>query len=370
MLPGMRMLFVDDETAVLEGLERGLLDVVDDACELAFASSGAEALVLMAAEPFDVLVTDMRMPCMDGAALLERVQALYPETVRLVLSGQMDPDTALRSTVHAHQFMGKPSTAQDVYAVATTSFGMRGKLDCAVFRRAVGSIDRLPVVPAVYRELDAELSRSETSVRRVAAIVEGDPALAMKLLQLANSAFFGGGRTVTSVGDAVGRIGTGLVRALALTGAFESDRVHARELEGFQRVALAVALQARDLVPAHAEAAFTAGLLVECGSLVIAMTTPEDYAEVQIYAQHEGVPIHVAEQAVWGVDHAAIGEYLLALWGLPTPIVDAIAHHHADPASVEWAPVSAAVRSAVDRVDGREPDPVLALALASSPRGR
>jgi HD-like signal output (HDOD) protein len=349
----MRMLFVDDETAVLEGLERGLMDVVDESCELAFAASGVEALGMMASQHFDVVVTDMRMPSMDGAAFLEQVQSLYPETVRLVLSGQMDPDTAVRATVHAHQFMSKPSTAKDVYAVATTSFAMRTRLDCEAFRRAVGSIDRLPVVPEVVRELDAELRKPETSVRRIAAIVEGDAALAMKLLQLANSAFFGCGRKVTSVGDAVGRIGTGLVRALAMTGAFASDRVHARELEGFQRHGLAVGVQARALLPAHADAAFTAGLLVECGSMVIAMTAPEDYVEVQIYAKTERVAIHVAEQAVWGVDHAAIGEYLLALWGLPGDIVDAVARHHADPAQGEWSPVSAAVRRAVDLVDGR-----------------
>ena len=83
-----------------------------DECELVFATSGGEALQLMATEPFDVIVTDMRMPGMDGAQLLEEVSRIHPKTVRIVLSGQADQDSMFRAVRTTHQYLSKPCNAE------------------------------------------------------------------------------------------------------------------------------------------------------------------------------------------------------------------------------------------------------------------
>lgn len=368
----MRVLFVDDEERVLEGLERALMGVVDDDCELAFASSGAQALELLAAEPFDVVVTDMRMPVMDGAALLERVYALHPDTVRLILSGQMEPEAALRASTHAHQFLSKPSTAESIYALLRSTDRLRGLMSSKVFRGAVGRVDQLPPLPEVYRALQAELERPEVAMRRISAIIERDPGFVAKLLKMANSAFFAGPRKITSLGDAVTRLGVGVIQALALAMVFDSPQgssaLGRHDLRKLQDHSLEVAMMARRLAPAQGDTVFTAALLAECGALVLALGVPEDTVALWTKADAEGRPRHEAEREAWGVDHAAIGAYLLSLWGLPESIVEAVARHHAVSGESGWQPTSAAVRVATALVDGEVPEPALVALIGAEER--
>lgn len=108
MEPGMRrVLFVDDEPSLLSALRR-LLHRERYRWAMTFLPDGQAALDAMQDEPFDVVVTDMRMPIMDGVALLQQVHQLYPRTALLVLSGYADP-TATLSAVHlARQILLKP----------------------------------------------------------------------------------------------------------------------------------------------------------------------------------------------------------------------------------------------------------------------
>jgi DNA-binding NtrC family response regulator len=92
----LRILFVDDEPHLLDGLRRALRPIRRE-WNTAFAGGGEEALVVLAREPFDVIVTDMRMPGMDGAALLHEVVERYPNMLRLVLSGQSDLESVAKS---------------------------------------------------------------------------------------------------------------------------------------------------------------------------------------------------------------------------------------------------------------------------------
>lgn len=91
-----RIIFVDDEPCVLSGLERMLFDREDE-WEMVFVSSGKEAIAAFEEQPFDVIVTDMRMPEMDGAQLLIIVQERWPVSVRIILSGQAEKEAVLRS---------------------------------------------------------------------------------------------------------------------------------------------------------------------------------------------------------------------------------------------------------------------------------
>lgn len=112
----LRVLFVDDEVKVLEGLERMLRPMRRD-WSMTFAPGGEEALEQLAAHDFDVLVTDIRMPGVDGAELLSRVTDQHPGVVRLVLSGQSDSEIAIRSTGLAHEYLSKPCPADVLKAV-------------------------------------------------------------------------------------------------------------------------------------------------------------------------------------------------------------------------------------------------------------
>src|SRR5919204_1757148 len=103
----MRVLFVDDEPRVLDALRR-LLRQRRDEWEMGFVTSGAEALERLSAEPVDIVISDMRMPGMDGAELLTRVRSEHPSVVRMVLSGHSEQEASMRVLQVAHQYLSKP----------------------------------------------------------------------------------------------------------------------------------------------------------------------------------------------------------------------------------------------------------------------
>src|SRR5918912_3063921 len=135
----MRVLFVDDEPRVLDGLRR-MLRTKRHQWQMRFAASGAEALAVLAGEPADVLVTDMRMPEMDGAALLAQVRERYPRIVRMVLSGHSDRDASMRALEVAHQFLNKPCDAATLTDTIERAVALHGQLDREAVRRAVGQV--------------------------------------------------------------------------------------------------------------------------------------------------------------------------------------------------------------------------------------
>jgi DNA-binding NtrC family response regulator len=105
-----RILFVDDEPQVLGCLLR-LLDREGGRWEMVFASSGQRALHELARQWFDVVVTDMRMPEIDGATVLHAVAEQSPETLRILLTGYADDEALARVRPVVHQLLEKPCSA-------------------------------------------------------------------------------------------------------------------------------------------------------------------------------------------------------------------------------------------------------------------
>ena len=138
-----KILFVDDEPMVLQGLRR-MLRSLAGGWDMTFVESGAEALEQLAATPFDVVVTDMRMPVMKGAELLERVRTLHPRAIRLILSGQSSEETMLASVGPAHQFLAKPCDANRLKDTVRRACALRGLLDNVNLQRLLSQLGSLP----------------------------------------------------------------------------------------------------------------------------------------------------------------------------------------------------------------------------------
>ena len=199
----VRLLLVDDERNILEGLQR-LLRPLRAEWEVRTAGSAREALSMLEQQPADVVVSDMRMPEMDGAAFLARVKDRFPSVVRIVLSGQTDPQAALRVVPVAHQFLSKPCEP----AVLLETLGRVGNALKALGDERVGAalgggVGSLPPAPAVWVALTEMLRDENVSAARVGGLLEGDPAIAAKLLQLTNSPFFGLRRRISNIVGAV-----------------------------------------------------------------------------------------------------------------------------------------------------------------------
>jgi HD-like signal output (HDOD) protein/CheY-like chemotaxis protein len=329
-----RILFVDDEPKVLEGLE-DLLARHRRKWEMCFAPGGAAALERMRQSPFDVIVTDMRMPEMDGATLLRIVKDDHPGTVRFVLSGHSEMEATMRTVPVAHQFLHKPCDADILEKAVERACDLQSITSDVGIRKVVGKLQRLPSLPTVYAALQRTLADEKSGAKDVARIIEQDIGMSAKVLQLVNSAFFGLGRRITTILDAVVYLGSGMVQKIVLaTEVFKASKPGScggLSIEALRDHSVLTAGIAQRILGADrklAEDAWAAGLLHDVGKLVLASELPDHLTSAMALAAKTGQTPWQAEQKIYGVSHAEVGAYLLGLWGLPYPIVEAVAYHH------------------------------------------
>jgi HD-like signal output (HDOD) protein len=332
-----RILFVDDERAVLDSL-RDLLRKERTRWDMAFAASGKEALELLAASAFDIVVTDMRMPGMDGAQLLTRVKADYPSITRIVLSGHADRDSLNRAISIAHQFLSKPCEGAVLRSTIERVHALRLRVESDAVKAVVGRVDQLPSIPRTYQALTMVAGDPSKGLVDVARVIESDTAMSAKVLQLVSSSYFGARREVRSIQQAISLLGVELLKALALTAnafAVAAETEAARiSLEKLQQQSIACARAAKLMAPpALAEEAFTAALVHDIGKLVLVLGA-------------------IDEDSL-GVTHAEIGGYLLGLWGLPLPILEAVAYHHTPSSVVDDRRELVAIVHAADALVGQ-----------------
>ena len=328
------ILFVDDEPMILAGLQR-LLRAHRNEWDMTFAGSGAEALALFDTKSFDAVVTDMRMPAMDGAKLLELVRERSPGTIRIVLSGYFESATALRAVPVAHQYLAKPCDPRKLREAIERSCGMASLLPDEALRRVVGAIGGLPALPRTSALLAAALENPDVPLGEIGRIVEHDVAITAKLMQLVNSAFFCLPYRVTSVRGAVSYLGLDTLKQLVLSIELFRTMRPRQATAGFSLTAfeehshLTASIAAR--LPA-AEAVVAAGVVAsvlhDAGKLVLAAHLPHEFEKALAASRIEQRPVHVVEMEQMGTTHADIGAYLLGLWGLSGAVVDAVCRHH------------------------------------------
>jgi HD-like signal output (HDOD) protein len=329
-----RILFVDDESKILDGIRR-LLYSQRSRWEMEFALGGEAALQACEAGSFDVVVTDMRMPGMDGATLLGHIRDRFPDTARIILSGYSEAELAIRAVPVAHRFLAKPCNAIDLQSTIDRVCLLQDLLSTPEIRRVVGSIGELPSLSRTYLCLAEAVRDPNTSIGHVAEIIEDDVAMSAKVLQLVNSAFFGLAQTVTSLPDAATYLGMETIKNLALASeAFRvfvpGSRIPKSFCESVQRRAQRVAAiaGALPLERKTREVTVVAALLHDIGSLVLASVMPDQFCSAHALAAERGCALFEAEEELLGISHAEIGAYLLGLWGIPNQAVEAIAYHH------------------------------------------
>jgi HD-like signal output (HDOD) protein/CheY-like chemotaxis protein len=326
----IRLMFVDDEDRILDGLRRSMHSMRAE-WSMRFANSGPEALLQLSMEPADVVISDMRMPTMDGAQLLAEVKRLYPQAIRFILSGHSESESIIRATRSAHRYLSKPCDAQSLRAAIARASSLKKLLNNDVLAAMVGSVDTLPTPPTTYMQLRDLLRDPEAAITDVVDVLQKDIGLTTKVVKLANSGFFGSRQSVQSIERAVSIVGTDAISALVLgkelydanspvKPGFSLERLgqHSFEVAAWAR---AVALH-EGLSQGVAERAFLAGVLHDIGRLIFAMSpTGPNAAHSLERAASDGALKSVAH-------HAAAGAYLLGLWAFPEAIVEAVLWHH------------------------------------------
>jgi HD-like signal output (HDOD) protein len=326
-----QILFVDDDQNVLDGL-RNLLRKQRGVWDMTFALGGKAALEEMSRLSVDVIVSDMRMPGMDGAELLKQVKEAYPQTARIILSGHAEREAIARVIRVAHQFLAKPADANTVRTVIERTCNYLTLMRDESIRRVVGAMDNLPSLPKTYWELVRIADDPGKGIADLVKVVETDPGMSLKVLQLVNSAYFGLAQRTESISKAVSYLGIENLKGLLMTAhVFGADgpRVEGLSLDNMRDEAVLTANLAREIVRDRrkADSAFAAGLVHDVGKLVLARDPSKRYADVLRKARETGQGIAVVEKAEFGFTHGVVGAYLLGVWGVPFLLAETVAYH-------------------------------------------
>ncbi len=331
-----RLLFVDDNPNLLMGLKRSLHSM-EEQWEMEFAESGAAALQIMD-RPFDIVVSDMRMPGMTGLEFLNIVQERYPQTVRILLSGQSDRLSILDSAVKAHQYLAKPFDARQLKALLSQTIALGDLLENTALKSFIAKLRSIPSLPTLYMEVVDELHASDPSPSRIGALIARDMGMTAKILQVANSVAYAAHAEVTQPDQAVLHLGVDTIQSLVLSLSIFSSLSSKQQADYSAETLWRHSNLTGELCRAIARAEginaasrgvyLSAGLLHDIGKLIISSTEPGLHRMIADLSRTEGRQDWEVEKQILGCTHAEVGAYLLGIWGLPFPIVEAVAWHH------------------------------------------
>ena len=304
-----QILFVDDEPMVLKGLQRTLRKMRAE-WDMAFTSSGKQALEILGQRPMDVIVSDLKMPEMDGMQLLTEVKARHPRVVRIVLSGHLEHEMTLQSVQFAHQTLSKPCDAEILKQTLAKLFALRDILADEAVKKIVSQIESLPSLPAIYSEIIEEMQSKDPSISNVGDIISKDLSMTAKILQVVNSVFFGLSRKISSPQEAVVLLGLETIKALVLSvkifAEFSQKKFAWFNIDELFSHSISVSTYAKTIVKNEKlgqnliNNALMAGLLHDLGKLILATNFQEPYKEVLTAARG-------ADRNLWDLEYEAFG---------------------------------------------------------------
>lgn len=328
-----KILFVDDEQQIIDGIRRIFYPFKNE-WDIFYALSGEEALKIIDNNTINVVVTDMRMPGMNGAELLFQVKKNHPETIRIILSGHSDEELIMKSVNVAHQFLLKPCETSILIETIRKTFYVRVHLRNENLIKLINGIEELPEMPEVIIKIEDECSKPSISINKVASLISEDIGLSAKILQVVNSAFFGLPTKIADLEQAVSFLGLNTVRALILFLKLHRVENYKTDFASFIKEVLQHSLivanytrmiyeyETRNTI--IGKEAFAAGMLHDVGKLAL-LKHPEYKALLDGKSRQS---LHKIEYEKFNVTHADVGAYLLAIWNIPNNIVEAVAFHH------------------------------------------
>lgn len=331
-----RILFVEDDDTIRQNYQ-AMFEQSGGKWEVTTAADGETALELLKNSSFDIIASDMQMPGMNGIELLTEVRRLHPHLPRIILSGMGDQAVAANSLNCTHIFIAKPFEFKTLFAALDRIASLDAFLQDEKLRILASMMRQLPSFPMIYLKIIEEIESPKSSIQGIAKIITQDPGITAKVLQVANSAVFGFSQTISDPVEAVQQLGMSTVRSITLSAQVYSS-LSARSSKHFSAdalwnhlnrcAALASQIMRSERRPiSEVEDAFTAGMLHDIGLLMLADSLPHELDEVLLIGKREKIPLREAEIAIFGAPHTALAAYLLGLWGLPAPIVEAVAFH-------------------------------------------
>ncbi len=331
-----KILFVDDDPNILLGLKR-LLHSHRHEWDMTFVNSGEEALEKLEAEPFEIIVSDLRMPGTTGVMLLDKVKAQYPDVIRFILSGHGDTDMIIQSVGVAHQFLAKPCDADIFQTAIARALQLRELFKSEKLLSIVKDGSSLPTLPELFQQLTEALQSPNSTADEIATIISKDVSSTAKILQLVNSAFFGLSRHIDSISQAVALLGAETINNIVLVtqvfDQFDESKIADFNIRKIYSHSLAVGTSASRIMKAMmndrklTDEAMLAGMVHDLGKLVLINSDNEEWKQLYLNRQHSDIPLYEQEKKIMGITHSEVGAYLIGLWGLSNKVLEAVAYH-------------------------------------------
>ena len=211
-----------------------------------------------------------------------------------------------------------------------------GRLDLDALVAEIGELRPLGSTARQILQITAE---DRFSAYELANVIAADQALTAKMLRLANSAYYGFARRITTMRDAVVLLGFREVRSSTIASCV-IDAVRASrhiDYERFWHYSVSVGMLAEVIARAErhqADEAFTAGVVHNIGRLALDQHRPALFGEAIAYAEQQQITVHEAERQLFGFTDADLGGALARAWDFPPPLADAVANHHLNPAAL------------------------------------
>jgi putative nucleotidyltransferase with HDIG domain len=335
-MKALKVIFIDDQVFLLNAIERIVRKAATN-WDVRYFDAARSALAWMEENPVDVVVTDMRMPLMDGVQFLDVVRLRFPNVIRFILSGCTHTDRTLDAIRVAHQYFVKPFSTRNLIEALELTHTLYKRIRNPGLQGIIASVDRIPTPRRVFYEISEALDHPDSRIDDIAQIIERDTGVSSKVLQVVNSAFFGQSNPVMDIREAVAILGYEAIRSLVLIVGIASD--HKEVLGGlisidlFSDHCMEVARYCRWMGKQlgysvqDQNTLFTIGLLHDIGRLLIIKKYAELYTEHGLTENPYTTKLHISQFEKLAEDHAGIGAALIALWGLPPRIVNTIAFY-------------------------------------------
>lgn len=308
----MKVLFVGSINCMPEALESELA-THGLSWALTRTSDGKSALQELTTENYSVVLAESQLNDMTGTEVLSLVANTQPKVVRILLDRgdcRIDMSAAL---MVAHRILAWPPDVELLIDTLSSIAELNEFLNSNQLLECVGGIGALPPAPRLYMALGRALSESKSDAAQIAALVEQDPAISAKVLQVCKSAYFVTSHNVANVRAAITRLGMQTVRSVVLASEVFSGGKTNFDRDEMQRRAMFASTLARRILPGSShDLAATGALLSEVGLLVPGVIDERNRS---------------MESGSKRLGHCEAGAGLLGLWGLPLPIVEAVYSH-------------------------------------------
>jgi len=299
------VLFVDDEPNILRAVRRQVRHYRNE-WDLHFAYGGVDAVKAITRETIDIVVTDMRMPEVDGSKLLEWISGHQPQIIRIVLSGEAKLDEIYRIVGRSHRFLAKPCPPEAIISVIkdVVDAQLHDQLENGVFELSM--LDKLATPSNTFDDLQSALDSDEPALEDVAQIISRDPSLSLRLLQLSNSAYFKQPISTCNMRRAVSHLGIDRLRALLAAGRLGQDTRAGVENDSSTEEALWLARACHKSCTEFTEdpdalaAAYLLGLSLRCGAVDASGTLAQVAKRAAFLTVLFGLP-HILQKSLLGL---------------------------------------------------------------------